>query len=346
VGWGILLQLVFAFLVLYWQPGSRFFLKLNDVFNALLFFSKQGTMFVFGSLGTADKGDFPISLQEYLTRLGAQSSDPAIQNAIRTGNVWGLPVNLLLFSLVAGVLGLVATWIARGLARLAQDRPASRLVRHEPWIGAGIVAIGGATAAILTAIDRPAAMAGLLWRRGGIARAAQLGLERTLSPTPLAAAAVLAAVTLAGFSFAGWWRSSSRGGRRAALITVSSMALVVPILIFAPRLRRGFHHAADPERPNVLLVVVASIVGVLNVLTLMAKSALYQEVRCASVQSLMKLSWHEAHFMLMPKNACEMFWENWTSIVWLALTVPRHLMPWMKPSESAVGEISSRTIWS
>ena len=43
---------------LYWQPGSRFFLKLNDVFNALLSFSKQGTMFVFGSLGTADKGDF------------------------------------------------------------------------------------------------------------------------------------------------------------------------------------------------------------------------------------------------------------------------------------------------
>ena len=37
--WGILLQLVFAFLVLWWEPGSRFFLKLNDVFNALLIFS-------------------------------------------------------------------------------------------------------------------------------------------------------------------------------------------------------------------------------------------------------------------------------------------------------------------
>jgi len=90
VGWGILLQIVFAFLVLWWEPGSRFFLKLNDVFNALLVFSKQGAMFVFGSLGTADKGDFPISMQEYLTRLGSQSNDPVIQNAIRTGTVPGV----------------------------------------------------------------------------------------------------------------------------------------------------------------------------------------------------------------------------------------------------------------
>jgi arylsulfatase A-like enzyme len=157
------------------------------------------------------------------------------------------------------VLGLVAAWLARGLAKLAQDRPESRLVRHEPWIGAGIVAVGGATAAIITAIDRPAAMAGLLWRRGGIARAVQLGLERALSPTPLFAAAALGAATLAGFAFAGWWKSSSRGGRRAALITVSSLALVVPILVFAPRLRRGFHHVSDPERPNVLLVIVDSL---------------------------------------------------------------------------------------
>jgi concentrative nucleoside transporter, CNT family len=90
VGWGILLQIVFAFLVLWWEPGSRFFLKLNDVFNALLVFSKQGATFVFGAIGTADRGDFPISLQEYLTRLGAQSNDPVIQNAIRTGTVPGL----------------------------------------------------------------------------------------------------------------------------------------------------------------------------------------------------------------------------------------------------------------
>ena len=45
----------------------------------------------------------------------------------------------------------------------------------------------------------------------------------------------------------------------------------------------------------------------------------------------MKLSWHEAHFMLMPKNTCETFCENWISRTWLALTRPRHLIPLMNP---------------
>lgn len=90
VGWGITLQLVFGFLVLYWEPGSRFFLKLNDVFNALLAFSKQGALFVFNSVGAADAtGEIPLSLKEYLTRLGAESSDPLIQRAIATGTVPG-----------------------------------------------------------------------------------------------------------------------------------------------------------------------------------------------------------------------------------------------------------------
>ena len=66
--WGLLLQFVFGFLVLYWEPGTRFFLRLNDVFNALLNFSKQGAQFVFGALGSTDAGDTPVSLKEYLTR--------------------------------------------------------------------------------------------------------------------------------------------------------------------------------------------------------------------------------------------------------------------------------------
>ena len=49
--WGIILQFIFAFLVLGWGPGTRFFLQLNDVFNALLVFAKQGASFVFGALG-------------------------------------------------------------------------------------------------------------------------------------------------------------------------------------------------------------------------------------------------------------------------------------------------------
>jgi CNT family concentrative nucleoside transporter len=90
VGWGIALQLVFGFLVLWWEPGSRFFLKLNDVFNALLGFSKQGAAFVFNAIGVADEtGQIPLTLKEYLTRLGASSTDPLIQTAIRTGTVPG-----------------------------------------------------------------------------------------------------------------------------------------------------------------------------------------------------------------------------------------------------------------
>ena len=90
VVWGILLQLIFGFLVLYWEPGSRFFLKLNDVFNALLAFSKEGAVFVFNSIGFGDQnGQVPLSLKEYLTRLGQESSDPFIQRAIATGTVPG-----------------------------------------------------------------------------------------------------------------------------------------------------------------------------------------------------------------------------------------------------------------
>ncbi len=90
VAWGILLQFIFAFLVLWWEPGTRFFLKLNDVFNALLIFAKQGASFVFGAIGSADTGDSPMSLKEYLARLGAESRDPMIQAAVRTGAVPGV----------------------------------------------------------------------------------------------------------------------------------------------------------------------------------------------------------------------------------------------------------------
>src|SRR5947209_2426687 len=108
--WGILLQFIFAFLVLYWDPGTRFFLKLNDVFNALLEFSKQGAQFVFGSLGSADTGDATVSLKEYLTRLGAESRDPVIQTALRTGTVPGVffafqvLVTIIFFSALLSVL--------------------------------------------------------------------------------------------------------------------------------------------------------------------------------------------------------------------------------------------------
>ncbi|MBI4474186.1 MAG: hypothetical protein HY646_16060, partial [Acidobacteria bacterium] len=89
VGWGLALQFGFAFLVLWWEPGSQFFLRLNDVFNALLAFSRQGAAFVFGPLGTDQMGAVPMSMREYLTRLGQESSDPTLQEAVRTGAVPG-----------------------------------------------------------------------------------------------------------------------------------------------------------------------------------------------------------------------------------------------------------------
>lgn len=99
--WGLALQFAFAFLVLSWPPGSRFFLRLNDVFNALLTFSREGAVFVFGALGTAVPGATPLSLQEYLARVGASSSDPVVQNAIRTGTVPGL---LLAFQVLTTII--------------------------------------------------------------------------------------------------------------------------------------------------------------------------------------------------------------------------------------------------
>ncbi len=87
VGWGIALQMVFGFLVLWWDPGARFFLKLNDVFNALLGFSEKGAVFVFNSVGSANGSDVS-SLKGYLTKvgeavvgMGATHPDTAVRDA-------------------------------------------------------------------------------------------------------------------------------------------------------------------------------------------------------------------------------------------------------------------------
>src|SRR5215510_11766772 len=90
VFWGLGLQFAFAVLVFSWSPGAKFFLKLNDVFNALLNFSKEGALFVFGSMGAEQGNGGALTLKEYLTRLGASSTDPVIQNAVKTGTVPGM----------------------------------------------------------------------------------------------------------------------------------------------------------------------------------------------------------------------------------------------------------------
>jgi CNT family concentrative nucleoside transporter len=89
VTWGLALQILFGFLVLRWEPGARFFLGLNDVFNALLAFSREGSVFVFNSVGSTESGGGVLSLKDYLTRLGAESHDPVILAAVRSGAVPG-----------------------------------------------------------------------------------------------------------------------------------------------------------------------------------------------------------------------------------------------------------------
>lgn len=103
VAWGLVLQMVFGFVVLWWAPGARLFLRLNDVFNALLGFSKEGAVFVFNAVGSTDAGTVPASLQDYLRSLGEvsaaaarDSADTAVRAAggridiaLRTGTVPG-----------------------------------------------------------------------------------------------------------------------------------------------------------------------------------------------------------------------------------------------------------------
>jgi hypothetical protein len=88
--WGLGLQFVFAALVFSWKPGAQLFLRLNDVFNALLNFSKEGALFVFGAIGAEQGNGGLLTLKEYLTRLGASSTDPVIQNAVKSGTVPGM----------------------------------------------------------------------------------------------------------------------------------------------------------------------------------------------------------------------------------------------------------------
>lgn len=121
VGWGIALQLIFAVAVLWWAPGARFFLRLNDVFNALLNFSREGAIFVFNSIGSDTSSGGPLSLKEYLTRLGAQSTDPAIQNAIQTGTVPGFFLAFQVLTTIIFFSALLSVFYYLGLMQKLVD---------------------------------------------------------------------------------------------------------------------------------------------------------------------------------------------------------------------------------
>lgn len=50
VAWGLVLQFVFAMLILWTEPGREFFRIANDVFNALIGYTVEGAKFLFGNL--------------------------------------------------------------------------------------------------------------------------------------------------------------------------------------------------------------------------------------------------------------------------------------------------------
>lgn len=136
VAWGLALQFVFAFLVLWWEPGSRFFLQLNDVFNALLAFSREGTMFVFGSLGTDVTGVVPMSLKEYLTRVGASSPDPLVQAAIQNGTVPGFILSLQVLTTIIFFSALLSVLYYFGIMQKIVDLFARIMARTMRVSGA------------------------------------------------------------------------------------------------------------------------------------------------------------------------------------------------------------------
>ncbi len=90
VGWGLALQFFFGFLVLWWEPGSRFFLQLNDVFNALARLQPRRAR------RSCSGRSAPTSMASCRCRSRSTSrgsaptrTDPLIQTAIRTGTVPG-----------------------------------------------------------------------------------------------------------------------------------------------------------------------------------------------------------------------------------------------------------------
>lgn len=136
VGWGLALQFTFGALVLWWEPGSRLFLQLNDVFNALLAFSREGTMFVFGSIGSDADGLSPITLKEFLTRLAADSSDPVIQDAITNGTVPGFVMALQVLTTIIFFSALLSVLYYYGVMQKIVDLFARIMARTMRVSGA------------------------------------------------------------------------------------------------------------------------------------------------------------------------------------------------------------------
>lgn len=75
VGWGFVLQIGFALIVLKWPPGVHLFKRLGDAINRLLSFSQFGSNFVFGPLGSRTA---MIRFIETLVGHPLKDTDPAM----------------------------------------------------------------------------------------------------------------------------------------------------------------------------------------------------------------------------------------------------------------------------
>lgn len=157
------------------------------------------------------------------------------------------------------VVGIGAAWVARGIAKTSGD-PLTRRARWEGAVGVALVVATLAAAVVYTIVDRPATMAGILWRRGGAWRALQVALTERLSSALVGWSATIAAALLISFGAYGWWRGATRERRRVGLAT---MASVVVFLAAAAVVPRAFRAVRKPKTaagtPNVLVIVVDSL---------------------------------------------------------------------------------------
>ncbi|MES2504919.1 MAG: nucleoside transporter C-terminal domain-containing protein [Myxococcota bacterium] len=137
VGFGISLQVLFAFLVLKLQVGKGFFLVANDAIIKVLSFSNEGARFVFGNLVD---NDIPVT---------GMPSD--IQSMVHTGSLFAFSVlpTIVFFSALTAVLYHVRVleWLVRGMSFVM--RRTMRASGAESFSAAANIFVGQTEAPLL-----------------------------------------------------------------------------------------------------------------------------------------------------------------------------------------------------
>lgn len=148
-------------------------------------------------------------------------------------------VAVVLAILAAGLFGLVRQRI--------HTRTGAALIYWLLWLAI----TGYVTARFL--ITKPVFFEPLLYAPGGVTRALMCGLTDHLSPGLLDLAAGVAGLALLAIHLhdaAGW---------KPRIRTIAAVLLATAIVLGGPALTRPTPHAADPDRPNVLIIGVESL---------------------------------------------------------------------------------------